>query len=410
MVILPQRARKKGTGVNNRQIAFSSQCNAPERHSQANRDNSTTATYHVNVGSGGSRTFSYDSNGNLMSDGIRSYTWDGADRLVTIFQSGNTTTFVYDGLGRRVQEKLNGTVTKQWIWAGTELVEERDGTNAVTRRFYPQGEEINGVPYYYTRDHLGSVREMTDNAGNIRARYDYDPYGQTTKIAGDLEASFGFAGYYRHPGSGLYLTLFRAYDPNLARWLSRDPIGEAGGINLYGYVGNDPINMIDPLGLKEIGLSGGYSIRIDQWNRGSGTDFQIHVLQKGKEVGIVTSKGGFQLDHGGRRFDRPANTIPSAVRKEIRGHVQQEIKRRQIGRIGRASGAVGGALVLAGLLLNEYDGSNCENVQKLGFELGRYPSMSAADKAASALVIGQLVQSLFGNNTVATMIAIELTP
>jgi RHS repeat-associated protein len=211
--------------------------------------NSATATYHVNVGSGGSRTFSYDSNGNLMSDGIRSYTWDGADRLVTIFQSGNTTTFVYDGLGRRVREKLNGTVIKQWIWAGTELVEERDGSNAVTRRFYPQGEEINGVPYYYTRDHLGSVREMTDAAGNIRARYDYDPYGQTTKIAGDLEASFGFAGYYRHPGSGLYLTLYRAYDPNLARWLSRDPIGEDGGINLYAYVGNNPVNDVDPLGL-----------------------------------------------------------------------------------------------------------------------------------------------------------------
>ena len=208
-----------------------------------------TKNYQVTVGNAGARTFSYDLNGNCTSDGVRSYTWNMADQLVGVTQSGQTTTWVYDGLGRRAQERLNGTVTKQWIWAGLALAEERDAANYVVRRFYPQGEEINGVPYYYTRDHLGSVREVTDAGGTIVASLDYDPYGRTTQTSGTLQATFGFAGYQRHAATGLYLTHYRAYDPDVGRWLSRDPIGEAGGINLYGYVGNNPINRIDPLGL-----------------------------------------------------------------------------------------------------------------------------------------------------------------
>jgi RHS repeat-associated protein len=64
-----------------------------------------------------------------------------------------------------------------------------------------------------------------------------------------MEADFGFTGFYRHQASGLNQTLYRAYDPELGRWLSRDPLAERGGLNLYAYVGNDPVNAIDLLGL-----------------------------------------------------------------------------------------------------------------------------------------------------------------
>jgi len=210
-----------------------------------------TKNYQVTVGNAGTRSFNYDLNGNCLSDGVRTYVWDMADRLVSVTQGGQTTTWVYDGLGRRGQEKLNGVVTKQWIYAGLALVEERDGANIVVRRCYPQGEEINGVPYYYTRDHLGSVRELTDASGDIVAAFDYDPYGRTTQTSGTLQPTFGFAGYQRHASTGLYLTHYRAYDPDLGRWLSRDPIGEQGpdGPNLYTYVSNNPVNGVDPLGL-----------------------------------------------------------------------------------------------------------------------------------------------------------------
>lgn len=185
----------------------------------------------------------------------KAYLWDAEDRLVRINYTGTNlnTRLKYDGGGRCVEitEYDGSTVTgtKRFIWCGFERCEERDASGNVTRRFFAQGEQIGGQNYYYSFDHLGSVREMTDGSGAIRARYDYDPYGVRTKTAGDLDASAGYTGHYFHAQSGLHLTMFRAYDAQTGRWLSRDPLGEEAGMNLYAYVGGDPANGVDPLGL-----------------------------------------------------------------------------------------------------------------------------------------------------------------
>ena len=89
---------------------------------------------------------------------------------------------------------------------------------------------------------------MLNSSGTIAARYGYDPYGRTTLVSGTNLSDFQYAGYYTHQTSGLNLTWFRAYDPNTARWLSRDPLGEGVGPNLYAYVNNEPINLIDLVG------------------------------------------------------------------------------------------------------------------------------------------------------------------
>jgi RHS repeat-associated protein len=142
------------------------------------------------------------------------------------------------------------------------MAEERDVSNAVTKRFFALGEQIGSSSYYYTRDHLGSVREMSDSSGNIQARYDYDPYGRVAKISGSMDSDSQYAGYYEHATSGLNLTLFRAYDPNTAKWLSRDPLPDAErrlGPNLYEYVKNNPVDWTDPLGLAGGGHGSGYN-------------------------------------------------------------------------------------------------------------------------------------------------------
>ena len=111
------------------------------------------------------------------------------------------------------------------------------------------------MAYYYTRDHLGSVRELLNSSGTILTRYTYDPYGRTTvnhpvTSPSTTDATFQFTDDYYHTASGLCLTIFRAYDSNSGRWLSRDPIKERGGVNLYDYCRDDPTNVYDPLGLS----------------------------------------------------------------------------------------------------------------------------------------------------------------
>lgn len=223
--------------------------------------NPASRSYSVSVAGGEEKAFAYDLNGNLTNvvttTTTNSYAWDAENRLVKITQLTNNTQlaseFMYDGFGRRVQivEKNNGTPTstKQFVWSGAQMCEERDLNNNVTKRFFAEGEQnAGGINLFFFRDHLGSVREALGPAGAIRARYEYDPYGRRTKVAGNLEADFGFTGYYVHQPSGLQLALYRAYDADLGRFINRDPIGEAGGMNLYDYVYNNPIGNVDPDG------------------------------------------------------------------------------------------------------------------------------------------------------------------
>lgn len=178
------------------------------------------------------------------------------NRFIVQSSGANTGGTIYDPLRRivKIVETSGGSVTstKQFVWADDQLCEERDGAGNVTRRFFHLGEQIAGVNYYYTGDHLDSVREMTNSAGTIQAQYGYSPWGDTTKLAGTgPDSDMQFAGMYKHQRSGLNLALCRPYNPLQGKWLSRDPVGENAGTNLFAYVGNNPVSFVDPLGLDK---------------------------------------------------------------------------------------------------------------------------------------------------------------
>lgn len=238
--------------------------------------NKRTNTYQVQTATQAARTFTYDYDGNLESDGERTYQWDGQSRLTKVtWATGVTTTFVYNGLGQRstrIDSDGTNTVTRHYLFDGISLIDRRTGvdadTAAIDRRYYPQGEQrLDGTTwttYHYCRDHLSSVREVVKSDGTLAARYDFDPYGkrlvqyESTAYTSGGACDLGFTGHITQPSpvagqNELPLAHYRAYDPALGRWLSPDPIRESGGINIYLYCSGSPAMLIDPFGLDDEG-------------------------------------------------------------------------------------------------------------------------------------------------------------
>jgi RHS repeat-associated protein len=248
----------------------------------------------------------YDANGNLISDGERDYAWDAENRLIGITypdEAGKSSEFTYDGLSRRVgiEDAAAGgspTTTASYLWCGAVICQARDASNNLERLYFPEGEFVPGSPgtaYHYGVDQIGSVRRAFIDSSTAPA-FEFDPYGAEL-LSTPRVADFGFAGMFSHDESGLYLTQYRAYDPQTGRWLSRDPLydpsalptlgteganaiinlsgrqsasgrqhesarpdellqldagGAFGGANTYWYVNDSPTNLIDPSGLQWI--------------------------------------------------------------------------------------------------------------------------------------------------------------
>ena len=314
----------------------------------------TTENYTFDV-AGVQYAITHDDNGNITrkrnieTGQVWIYEWDSLNRLLAIQShelpewESTRSEFTYDGQSRRVGRKElvwrgNWQVDSEnkYVWVGSKIAQKRSADGSVLEAsFTGFGEkrlDENGAKadYYYTRDHLGSVREVVDDSGAVKARYSYDPWGRRSKIEGeeDFEVEFGYTGHHFHEESKLHLTWYRAYDAGLGRWLSADTIGEDGGLNLYGYVGNDPINHWDPLGLKEYDLGDGWTCRTDQFNEKGKASFETHLYKDGKEVGISNEKGWIaRHGHSGKR---PPG-VPDSIVNKVNGINVN--KAREIGRL-----------------------------------------------------------------------------
>jgi RHS repeat-associated protein len=194
--------------------------------------------------------------------GSKTFTYNQNNRPIQASEKGNTVAeYFYNGLGQRIGVKRPGKVTGicHYDLRGRLIAETTPGGNTLRQHIYvgdrPLAEEKGGYFGYVHTDHLGTPLKMTNGTGTVIWRADYKPFGEADvdedpdgngiKVTMNLR----FPGQYFDKETGLHYNYFRDYHPGIGRYVEPDPIGLAGGINLYPYVLNNPINWVDPFGL-----------------------------------------------------------------------------------------------------------------------------------------------------------------
>jgi RHS repeat-associated protein len=232
----------------------------------------------------------HDADGNMTSGPLpanvnanSTLVWDGENRLIqaTVGTTGSVVRYSYDSQSRRIAETI-GTTTKLTVYDGWNPIAEYAIQNSTftIQNSYLWGIDLSGTMqgaggvggllmtslitnnsitsnYFPTYDGNGNVSEYLNESGEVSAHYEYDPFGKTTVATGPKAQDFShrFSTKPLDATTGLYYYGYRFYDPNTGRWPSRDPIEEMGGVNLYGFVGNDGVNKWDLLGLADIKIT-----------------------------------------------------------------------------------------------------------------------------------------------------------
>jgi RHS repeat-associated protein len=302
-------------------------------------------------------SFTYDFDGNLINDGRWIYSWNAENRLIGMeaaagvpVEAKKKLEFNYDFMGRRILKKVSvwNAGTSQYdlqsetkfVYDGWTPVAELAGNNTLIRS-YVWGSDLSegledagsvgglllvdegGNRYQAGYDGNGNVTTLVNAAtGAIASSYEYDPFGNTLKASGDYANTnpFRFSTKYTDQESGLVYYGYRFYNPQTGKWLNKDPLEEAGGINLYAFNTNDSVNDIDYLGLRK---------KHKRSKKGTGHHIIPWSLFNGKVNNAVYEffNSEFARIWHDVYNEHNANALNNISHKEYTGLVKQELKK-----------------------------------------------------------------------------------
>jgi RHS repeat-associated protein len=239
------------------------------------------------------QTLTYSAEDHLLSTGTAAYAYD-PDGFLTLkteggaqttyaysrlgelqgvdLPDGRSLTYVYDPLGRRIAKKVNGTITRKYLWQDrTRLLAVYDGSDNLLMRFeyadgrMPAAMTREGAFYTLHYDQIGSLRLVVDASGSVVKQVSYDSLGCVLSDSNPaFDMPLGFAGGLYDRDTGLVRFGYRDYDPDVGRWTAKDPLLFAGGdIDLYGYCLEDQINLVDPDGQNPLLAALGLGLLVD---------------------------------------------------------------------------------------------------------------------------------------------------
>ena len=226
---------------------------------------------------------SYDLDGNMTRHGEWTYAYDSGNRLVSVASNGTTVaTMSYDTQGRRVKKvaadgthryfydgwllvyehavRPNNTTNKiEYVW-GKDVSGTRDGAAGIGGLLYQKRDGAIYVPWY---DAYGNILGYRDAQGNVVANYTYDAFGNIVSQSGTMsdDFAFRFSTEYYDTETCLYYYGYRFFKPQIMRWLTEDPIGVAGGKNLYAFCCNNSIDSFDVLGATAVRINVGTEVK-----------------------------------------------------------------------------------------------------------------------------------------------------
>ncbi|MGA9672318.1 MAG: RHS repeat-associated core domain-containing protein, partial [Terracidiphilus sp.] len=220
-------------------------------------------------------TESYDNNGNVLTTGGKTFTYDSENHMTSMTQGATVVTMKYDAFGNRVSKTVNGATTTQYLvddlnpTGYAQVMDELTGPigSALVTRAYTYGlQRISQDQFvsnawilsYYQYDGGGSVRQLTNSIGQVTDSYEYDAFGNSFTKQGTTPNNYLYRGEQYDSDLGLYYLRARYYNPATGRFLSRDPEDHApeypNTLHKYLYAGGDPVNAIDPTGRDWEGL------------------------------------------------------------------------------------------------------------------------------------------------------------